>query len=98
MQKFIVEAGVAIGGGKLLIKARKEDQTRIKDLTTLAKEITKKSGNKCTLKLSKETIDSIGGVIVLADDESITIDNTFEARLEQNRRGIRTKVAKALFG
>ena len=97
LENLIVEAGIAIGGGNLLVKARKEDKTKLKDLTTIAKEITKKSGTKSSIKLAKETINSIGGVIVLVDDDSITIDNTFEARLEQKYRSIRTEVAKALF-
>ena len=97
LENLIVEAGIAIGGGNLLVKARKEDKTKLKDLTTIAKEITKKSGTKSSIKLVKETINSIGGVIVLVDDESITIDNTFEARLEQKYRSIRTEVAKSLF-
>ncbi len=94
---LIVEAGIAIGGGNLLVKARKADKAKIKELANLAKEITKKSGTKSSLKLDTGTIDSIGGVIVQLDDESITIYNTFEARLEQKYRSIRTDVAKSLF-
>jgi V/A-type H+-transporting ATPase subunit E len=98
LEMLIKEAGIAIGGGKLLVKAKKEDQTKLKDLTNIATEITKETGNKTTLKLAKETIDAMGGVIVLLDDTSITIDNTFEARLEQKYRTIRNQVAKTLFG
>ncbi len=97
LASLIVEAGIAIGGGNLLVKTRKADKSKLKELANLAKEITKKSGTKSSLKLVTETIDSIGGVIVLLDDESITVDNTFEARLEQKYRSIRTDVAKSLF-
>ncbi len=97
LASLIVEAGIAIGGGNLLVKTRKADKAKLKELANLAKEITKKSGTKSSLKLVTETIDSIGGVIVLLDDESITVDNTFEARLEQKYRSIRTDVAKSLF-
>ena len=97
LENLIVEAGIAIGGGNLLVRTRKEDKTILKDLTTIAKEITKQSGTKSTVKVDKEMINSIGGVVVLIDDESITIDNTFEARLEQKYRSIRTEVAKVLF-
>jgi len=97
LASLIVEAGIAIGGGNLLVKIRKVDKSKLKELANLAKEITKKSGTKSSLKLVTETIDSIGGVIVLLDDESITVDNTFEARLEQKYRSIRTDVAKSLF-
>lgn len=97
LASLIVEAGIAIDGGNLLVKTRKADKAKLKELANLAKEITKKSGTKSSLKLDTETIDSIGGVIVQLDDQSITIDNTFEARLEQKYRSIRTDVAKSLF-
>jgi len=97
LASLIVEAGIAIGGGNLLVKARKADKAKIKELANLAKEVTKKSGTKSSLKLDTGTIDSIGGLIVQLDDESITINNTFEARLEQKYRSIRTDVAKSLF-
>lgn len=97
LEALILEAGKAIGGGDLLVRARKEDKTKLADLTNLAKEITKITNTKTTIKIDKETIDSIGGVIVLLEDESITIDNTFEARMNQKYRIIRNKVAKTLF-
>jgi len=97
LQTLIIEAGMVIGGGNIVVKTRKEDKNILTDLTGLAKEITKVSGNKSTLKVSKDSIHSIGGVIIQLEDESITIDNTFEARLEQKYRTIRTEVARKLF-
>ncbi|NHJ03207.1 MAG: hypothetical protein EAX90_00115 [Candidatus Heimdallarchaeota archaeon] len=97
LQTLIIEAGMTIGGGNIVLKTRKEDKNILTDLTGIAKEITKVSGNKSTLKISKDSIQSIGGVIVQLEDESITIDNTFEARLEQKYRTIRTEVARKLF-
>ena len=98
LETLIIEGGTALGGDVIFIKTRKGDATKIKDLTSIAKAITKACGNKCTLKISKETIDAMGGVILQTEDESITIDNTFEARLIQKERLIRTEVAKTLFG
>lgn len=98
LEGLIIEAGTAIGGGVISIKTRKGDATKIKDLTSIAKAITKACGNKCTLKISKETINAMGGVILQTEDESITIYNTFEARLDQKYRLIRTEVANTLFG
>ena len=40
----------------------------------------------------------MGGVILQTEDGTITINNTFEARLEQKYRAIRTEVANILFG
>ena len=97
LEELIIEAGVALGGGNLIVKARKEDKTKVKDLTTIAKAITKICGNKCSLKLSKESITALGGVVMQTEDGTITIDNTFDARLEQKYRTIRTAVANKLF-
>jgi V/A-type H+-transporting ATPase subunit E len=97
LEGLIIEAGSALGGGNLVIKARSEDKSKIKDLTALAKAITKACGNKCGLKLSKDTISALGGVVLVTEDGSITIDNTFDARLEQKLREIRTSVANKLF-
>lgn len=96
LEALIIEAGIAVGGGNLSIFVRKEDQAKVKDLTSLAKEVTKITGNKCSMQLSKETINTIGGVVLKSDDGSISINNTFEARLEQKYNEIRTKVANSL--
>jgi len=98
LKGLIIEAGSALDGGNLNIFVRKEDKTVLKDLPTIAKEITKKCGNKCSLKISKDTIQTIGGVVVEKEDATIRIENTFEARLEQKQRLIRTQVANKLFG
>jgi vacuolar-type H+-ATPase subunit E/Vma4 len=97
LKGLIIEAGSALSGGDLVIKARSEDKAKIKDLTALAKSITKACGNKCTLKLGKATIKALGGVVLETADGTITIDNTFDARLEQKYRIIRTAVANKLF-
>jgi len=93
---LIIEAGIAVDGGNLTVFLRKEDQNKIKDFTPIAKEVTKKTGNKCSLQLSKNTINTIGGVVLKTDDGSISINNTFEALLEQKYRIIRTNVANTL--
>ncbi|NHK32158.1 MAG: hypothetical protein FK730_12445 [Asgard group archaeon] len=97
LEELIIEAGKALGGGNLVVKIRKEDKTQIKDLATIAKAITKACGNKCSLKLGKESITALGGVVLQTEDGTITINNTFDARLEQKYRTIRTTVANKLF-
>jgi V/A-type H+-transporting ATPase subunit E len=98
LEALIIEAGVAVAGGAISIKARKEDAAKIKDLASIEKAITKACGNKCSLKISKETINAMGGVVLQTQDGTITIYNTFESRLEKKYRAIRTEVAKLLFG
>lgn len=97
LEGLIIEAGAALDGGNLVILTRKEDKTKVKDLAGLSKSITKICGNKCSLKISKESVNAIGGIVIQTEDESIKIENTFEARLEQKFRMIRSEVAKKLF-
>lgn len=97
LEELIIEAGAALGGGNLIVKVRKEDNTKVKDLTSMAKAITKICGNKCSLKIGKESITAIGGVVLQTEDATITINNTFDARLEQKYRTVRTAIANKLF-
>lgn len=94
---LIVEAGIALGGGTLLVKFRKEDKNKVKDFSSLAKKVATNSGNKCTFKAANETITAMGGVVVQTEDETISIDNTFDARLKQKYRLLRNKIASVLF-
>ncbi|MEX2720978.1 MAG: V-type ATP synthase subunit E [Candidatus Wukongarchaeota archaeon] len=96
LANFIVEGGIGLGGGELKVMARKED---IKDINAgqLAEVIAKETGNETTVSLSEANVNCAGGVIVQLKDGSIVIDNTFEARLERDRRDLRVKIAKILF-
>ncbi|MEX2739468.1 MAG: V-type ATP synthase subunit E [Candidatus Wukongarchaeota archaeon] len=96
LANFIVEGGIGLGGGELKVMARKED---IKDINAgqLAEVIAKETGNETTVSLSEANVNCAGGVIVQLKDGSIIIDNTFEARLERDRRDLRVKIAKILF-
>lgn len=97
IEALIVESGVALGGGNLLIKLRNEDKKRIKGLATLAKKISNKTGEECSLRVSNESMNA-PGISISTEDKSITITNTFESRLNMNYREIRTRVARTLFG
>lgn len=95
LANFIVEGGIGLGGGELEVIARKED---VKDINTgqLAEAISKETGNATTVSLSGENVNCAGGAIVQLKDGSVVIDNTFEARLERDRRDLRVKIAKIL--
>ena len=51
IEGLIIEAGEDIGGGDLVIITSKEDKTKVKDLETIYKRITKICGKKCRLKI-----------------------------------------------
>jgi len=92
LKKLVLEAVDTIGAD-VEVLARKED----KKIFTKAflKEIEKEAKVKVTL--AKETISSIGGVVVRSKDGRSEVDNTFETRLERISSELRRKVAKVLF-
>ena len=81
-------------------------------IKTLIQTGKKRLGNQCSVSVSRAidseiakeenvsvrgTIHSIGGVILYAPDDKITIDNTFEGLLNRKKDDIRIQVGKLLF-
>jgi len=50
------------------------------------------------LRLSKESINTVGGVFITSLDETLAYNNTFEARLRALKPRLRKEVFKILFG
>lgn len=97
LKKLTKEASLEIGGGSLEIFLKKEDVPKIEGtLGSIAKKVSKETGNKTTLKLGG-TINTIGGVSVKTEDGNIEVNNTVEARMERFRGMLRLEVAKVLF-
>jgi V/A-type H+-transporting ATPase subunit E len=95
--ELVEEGGIGLGGGELqIVLPAKADKTSI-DLDSIAKRVEKETGKKTTMNMAQEKLASMGGVIIRKLDESIMVDNTFEARIERNLRDIRMKIAKVLF-
>ncbi|MFW9889243.1 MAG: V-type ATP synthase subunit E [Candidatus Thorarchaeota archaeon] len=63
----------------------------------LAKAITKESGVKTSVDISKEKIRATGGVLVRAKDGTKWVDNTYDARKNRFEAELRDRVASALF-
>ena len=63
----------------------------------LAKAITKESGVKTSVDISKETIRATGGVLVRAKDGTKWVDNTYDARKNRFDADLRDRVASTLF-
>ena len=97
LEKLIVDAGTALGGGKLKALLNKRDSALALKLNILAKAIAKRTGTKTQLKLCKEKIETSGGAIVKTLDGRIVVDNTFEAILKRRERELRLKIARILF-
>lgn len=92
LKKLILEATESIGGD-VEILARKEDR-KILNRSFLA-EVSREA--KVKVALAKDTISSIGGVVVRGKDGRAEVDNTFETRLERVSSELRSSVAKVLF-
>jgi len=92
LKKLILEAIETIGGD-VEILARKEDKKILSK--SFLQDITKEAKVKVTL--AKDTISSIGGVVVRSKDGKAEVDNTFETRLERISAELRSSVAKVLF-
>ena len=96
LENLIKDAAIIIRGGDLEVLLPENTNVNI-DLSKIAKEVEEQTGVKTSLNISKERIRSIGGVIVRSKDRLLTVDNTFEARLERLREQLRVNVANLLF-
>lgn len=99
LKGFIVEAGVALGGGNLVVALNERDLKLVDErhLMEISKEIEKRADTKTSLKLSDTLIKSIGGAIISKADGSVTINNTMEERLKRFRERSRSEVETILF-
>lgn len=96
LENLIKDAAIIIRGGDLEVLLPENTNVDL-DLSKIAKEVEEQTGVKTSLNISKERIRSIGGVIVRSKDRLLTVDNTFEARLERLREQLRVNVANLLF-
>ena len=94
---IIIDAGIQIGGGDLVVLSRKEDQPVISKITGLGAAITKGAGKTAKVSVGKKTVDMIGGVMVQNKDGNITVDYRVETLLAQVEIKFRNEIAKILF-
>lgn len=66
------------------------------NLSKIAKEVEKQTRITTSIVISKNKVKSIGGAIVRSLDQSFTVDNTFEVRLERVWEQLRVNVANVL--
>ncbi|MEM2112479.1 MAG: V-type ATP synthase subunit E family protein [Candidatus Bathyarchaeia archaeon] len=97
LEKLIIEAGVILGGKELEVLLNEHDSTLPLKLDDIAKEISKKTGFKTKMRLSKEKIKTIGGAIVRTSNGRIIMDNTFEDIFVRKEKELRSKIAEILF-
>ena len=97
LEKLIVNAGVALDGGKLEVTLNEKDRSQPLKISALGEAITEKTGVETQLVVSNEVIKPLG-VIVKTEDGRIVVDSTFEAIMKRRERELRFKIARILFG
>lgn len=96
IKNLAVDGGISLGESKIeliLPEGTKVDLT----LAAIAKAIGDVTGQKTSVKISKDTVRASGGVMVRTDDGSKWVDNCFEARHERLESEIRNSVFSILF-
>ena len=97
LKNIIIEASTEIGGGDLILCLKEEDVAIIKkEIKSLEKDVTDKTGQKTTLKIG-ENITAIGGAIVKTENGEIEVNNTIDARMLRFKKALRSEVARVLF-
>jgi V/A-type H+-transporting ATPase subunit E len=88
----LVQEGLDVIGPRAKISCSSRDRK------TVAAAVRTLNGGKVKLTLDDESIETIGGVVLLTPDGSVRFDNTFEARLERSKSTLRKEVAGILTG
>lgn len=96
LTKLAIDGGITLQGDTLELILPKNHSSYI-DVAEIEKSISKVTGNKTKVSISKETIRSKGGVVITTPDSKKQVINTFEARLERLEDRIRERIASILF-
>ncbi len=97
LERIIINAGTALGGGRLQVMLNKDDLALPLKTDTLAKAIARETGVETHLKFSKKSVEALGGSIVKTPDSKVIVDNTFEAILKRREKELRFKASRILF-
>jgi V/A-type H+-transporting ATPase subunit E len=90
---YLRECAQAIERDELVVHCNARDFQRLqRDWARLAEET---APNK-RLTLSQDTVNSIGGVVVVSADHNIRFDNTFEGRIERLAESLQGSIAGRL--
>ncbi len=97
LKNLIISASIQIGGGDVVVSARKEDQAIISKITGLATAISKVAGESAKVSIGKKPLEMIGGVFIQNKEGNITVDYRVETLLAQVEQQKRNEIAKTLF-
>jgi vacuolar-type H+-ATPase subunit E/Vma4 len=96
LTKLAVDGGINLNSDALELILPKNHSTYI-DTTEVERAVSKGTGKKTKVSISKETLRAKGGVMIRMPDTTKWVDNTFEARMERLEEKARTLIATTLF-
>lgn len=85
----LIEEGLEVIGPRATVQCNAREKKAVQSAI-------RKLGGKAKVTLDDQSIDTIGGVMLVTEDGSVRFDNTFEARLERMRPALRKEVAGIL--
>ncbi|MGY5858448.1 MAG: V-type ATP synthase subunit E family protein [Candidatus Thorarchaeota archaeon] len=95
LERLIVTGCVALGVESVELIFPEKHKAKV-ELADIEKAVAKE-GKKVKISISKETVRSIGGVIIRTKDGTKWVDDTFEARLERFESKSRDTISDILF-
>jgi len=95
LERLIVAACVSLGVDdvELIFPEKQTPKVAVAEIEKLVA----KEGKKVKISISKETVRSVGGVIIRTKDGKKWVDDTFEARLERFESKSRDTISNILF-
>ncbi len=98
LKKLIIKAATEIRATDLEILINSRDREFIKGrLAELKKDISRLKGVQVSLKVSEETLNTIGGAIVRDKDKRQIFNSTLEAGLTKARQELLGEISASLF-
>jgi V/A-type H+-transporting ATPase subunit E len=96
LERLAVDAASALEETSLDIVLPKGHASHI-TLKTVEDAVSKNTGKKTKISVSKETVRATGGAIVRNKTNTRWVDNTFEARFERLESAVRDRISEILF-
>lgn len=99
LNEIIFEAGVTLGGGKLVVKLNEKDQKSMSQdiLTQISKNIERSTKTETELVLDAKPLIGVGGATVSVENQRATMENTLEIRLERVKEKASAELEAILF-
>ncbi len=91
----IIQGGISLEGGELMVKLAPEDVTLI-DIKNLESEITNICGINTTIKISAPGSDAVDGGSIISKG-FLAVRNTIKARVDRKENVLRDEVHRILF-